>query len=357
MSFPRYRLLIFVALLTFLAIAPCAFAQQSQGAKSLRLARIEFDGLKRYTREQIIEASGLKVGQTVNETVLDEAANRLLQTGFFKNMNYRVRAKGDQATVTFQVEEKADRGVPVVYDNFVWFTDEELANAIRREIPSYDGTALETGNLTDKIKAILQQLLQEKKIAGQVEYMSSTNESGGNPEHVFSIVGVKIPICELSFTGAAGITADELKENSKSVFNQDYSRRFVVGFANAALRSLYRQRGYLRANFSEAPVKLAADSNCRNGVAVTLVAEEGLQYSWDKALWTDNTVLTGQQLDTAMSMKAGEVASSTKIDKGVQEVEAAYGKQGYINAHLRAVPEFDDANKRVTYRFNIKEGP
>ena len=93
-----------------------------------------------------------------------------------------------------------------------------------------------------------------------------------------------------------------------------------------------------------------------DGVAVTLVAEEGLQYSWDKALWTDNTIFTVQQLDTAMSMKAGEVASSTKIDKGVHEIEEAYGKQGYINVYLRAVPEFDDANKRVTYRFNVKEG-
>ena len=186
--------------------------------------------------------------------MLDEAANRLLQTGFFKNMNYRVRAKGDQATVIFQVEEKADKGMPIVLDNFVWFTDEELANGIRREILSYDGTALETGNLTDKIKAILQRLLQEKKIAGQVEYMPYADPSGANSAHIFTVEGVRIPICELSFTGAAGITADELKQNSKSLFNQDYSRRFVVSFANSALRSLYRQRGYLRANFNEAPV-------------------------------------------------------------------------------------------------------
>jgi outer membrane protein insertion porin family len=345
--------LLCACLLTFLMIAPAAFGQQ----KPVQLARIEFEGLKRYGKEQLVEASGLKIGQTVNESGLDEAADKLLQTGFFTNLSYHVHAANNQATVTFVVEEKADKGAPVVFENFVWFSEAELQEAIRREIPSYDGTALETGNMTDSIKSILQRLLKEKNIAGEVEYMPSADASGANPEHIFTVKGIKIPICEVSFTGAAGITESELKANSKSIFNEDYGHHFVVGFANSALRNMYRQRGYLRAKFHEAPVKFPASPACKDGVAVALVAEEGLQYSWEKAVWSENNALSAQELDAAFGMKTGELASSTRIDQGLHEVEGAYGKKGYLEAYMRPKVEYDDANKRVTFSFTAVEGP
>ncbi len=348
---------LFACLLTFLTLAPTALGQQATGEKSLQLARIEVEGLQRYGKEQIVEASGLKIGQSVNETSLDEAANKLLQTGFFTNLTYRLHASSGQATVTFVVEEKADRGVPVVFDNFVWFTNEELAEAIRREIPSYDGTALDVGNMTASIKSVLQRLLKEKKIQGEVEYMPSTDEAGGSPEHIFTVKGIKIPICELSFTGAAGISESELKSNSKSLFNEDYGHRFVVDFANGSLRNIYRQRGYLRARFHEAPVKVLDGAACKDGVAVTLVAEEGLQYSWEKAEWSENKVLSTPELDAAFGMKTGEIASSTRIDKGIDTIDKAYGRKGYLRAYLRAKPVYDDASKRVTYSFTAVEGP
>lgn len=346
--------LLCVCLLTLFMLAPPAFGQQK---KSLQLSRIEFEGLKRYGREQLVEESGLKVGQTVNESALDEAANKLVQTGFFTNLSYRVHAANNLATVTFVVEEKADKGAPVVFENFVWFSDAEIHDAIRREIPSYDGTALETGNMTDSIKSVLQRLLKEKNIAGEVEYMPSADAAGGNSEHIFTVKGIKIPICEVSFTGATGITESELKANSKSLFNEDYGHHFVVGFANSALRNMYRQRGYLRARFHEAPVKFPAGAACQDGVAVALVAEEGLQYSWEKAVWSENKVLTAQELDAAFGMKTGELASSTRIDQGLHEVEGAYGRKGYLEAYMRPQVEYDDANRRVTFSFTAVEGP
>lgn len=349
------RLLIFLVV-SFHVIVPHALGQQSQAAKPLRLERLEFEGLKRYGRDQIVEASGLKIGQTINETLLDEAANRVVQTGFFANVNYRVRTTGGQATVTFQVEEKTEKGLHVVFDNFVWFSDEELTNVIRSEIPSYDGTALNEGNMTNSIKSILQRLLQEKKIPGQVEYMSSVDPSGAEAAHVYSIKGMKIPICDVTFTGASAIKEDELKKNSKPIINDDYSRGIVVGFANAALGDIYRQRGYLRALFNYASVKTLDEAVCKNGVAVSLVVEEGLQYSWDKAEWIDNKALSAQELDNALGMKQGEVANIKKIEKGLFQVNQAFGTNGYIAASLRPMRDFDDANKRVTFRFKVIEG-
>ena len=95
--FEKARLLLFF-IVGFNLIVPYALGQQSQEPKSFRLERLEFEGLKRFGREQVVEASGLKIGQMVNEPVLDQAANRLVQSGFFTNVSYRLRAGGGQAT-------------------------------------------------------------------------------------------------------------------------------------------------------------------------------------------------------------------------------------------------------------------
>jgi len=351
----KARLLIFL-IVAFNLIVPYAPGQQSQEPKSFRLERLEFEGLKRFGREQVVEASGLKIGQMVNEPVLDQAANRLVQSGFFTNVSYRLRAGGGQATVTFSVEEKTEKGLPVVFDNFVWFSDQELATVIRREIPSFDGSLPDAGNATDSVKAILQRLLAEKKIPGTVEYLMSADPTGAEAAFVYSIKGASIPICELAFTGASAIKDDELKENSKPIFNDDYSRGIVVGFANATLGDLYRERGYLRARFPDASVKPRDNVGCKNGVAVTLFVEEGFEYMWDRAEWIDNKAFSAPELDAALGMKRGEVASITKINKGLFQVKTVFGTKGYITASLRPTRDFDDEKRSVTFRLKVIEG-
>jgi outer membrane protein assembly factor BamA len=84
---------------------------------------------------------------------------------------------------------------------------------------------------------------------------------------------------------------------------------------------------------------------------------EGLVYSWAPSQWSGYQALSPTQLDAALGMTKGEVANGKKFDKGKHEVEKAYGKQGYIQAHLNSAPEFDDSTKQVTFRISVNEGP
>lgn len=343
--------------LFLLAVPAVVNAQQAPVARGLKLSRIEFTGLQSHSQAEAVAASGLKIGQTVDVPALDAAAQRLLDSGLFKNLSYRLRTSGDQATVIFKVEEEKGVAVPVLFDNFVWFSDEELMNAIRRKVPTYDGTAPDSA--VNGITSALQQLLEERKIPGHVAYMPSSNLAGGDAKHMFSVADVTIPICAVHYTGAAAIEQDELLKHSQTLMAENYSQSFVLAFAQANLFPLYRERGRLRARFGAPQAKLASDGagNCKDGVAVTVPVEEGLAYSWDKAEWGGNTAFSAEELDAALGMKAGEVANGLKIDKGVTSVLKAYGTKGYLTARVRPVPAFEDAGKRVTYRMEVKEGP
>src|SRR5687768_15299618 len=121
----KCSVLSFVLLTSLLTFAASAHGQQSSDAKVWKLNKIEFSGLQRFNESQAIPITGLQPGASVDVAALNAAMQRLQDTGFFKKVGYNYRYRGDQLDVTFQVEEmKWD--LPVVFDNFVWFTDEEI---------------------------------------------------------------------------------------------------------------------------------------------------------------------------------------------------------------------------------------
>ena len=319
-----------------------------------RLTRIEVVGLKRITPEQVIATSQLQIGQAVDRDVFDAAAEKLMASGLFKTLSYRVRSSNDQATVIFEVEEAA-KNLPVVFENFVWFADDEIARTIRQDVPFFDGTAPQAGTTTSKIAAALQRLLNTRRVPGRVEFMPYTDTATGKLELLFTIKGVKIPVCSVHFPGAEAIPETNLIKASQQIIQSDYSKKDAGAFARYTLFPLYRRIGHLRATFQEPTAKLETES-CAGGVALTIPVEEGLTYSWEKAEWSGNQVLTSDDLSAALGMKTGELADGFKIDKGLKDVQKAFGHRGYIAARIRPSIEFDDASARVSYRFSVAEG-
>lgn len=320
------------------------------------ISKIEFEGLQQVKTEEALATTGLKSAQPFTVEAIDAAAQRMLDSGIFKQVGYRTRTAGNKVTVTFQVEEAGGGESPVIFDNFIWFTEEQLTDALRREVPLFSGRIPNTGKMPEAIKRALQQLLDEQKIPGTVEYVASQDLSGHMLGHMFSVSGVKMPICTVRFPGAKNLPEAKLSEIAKELFNADYSSELVRGFSGMKLIAAYREVGQLRAKFAPPVGKL--DPRCQNnGVVVTLPVDEGLIYSWAGIDWTGANVLTGDQLNSALGIKPGEVANGVKFDQGLMEAQKAYGRQGYIEARLRPTPEFDDNARKVSYKVDVNEGP
>ena len=315
-----------------------------------KIAKIETEGLQTLTTENVIATSGLKIGDTFSPDATDEAAQRLLNSGLFKRVAYRTRFAGASVTITFQLEELKGQFSPVAFDNFIWFSDEELSAAIKREVPSFNGSAPDVGNTIEAIKKALQNLLTERKLPGQVEYNLTEHE------HLFRVEGVSMRICTLHFPGAQNVPEEKLVQATRSNMDHDYSRQSAKTFPKYGLYPIYRELGHLRASFGAPVVKPASDGDCE-GVDLTIPVNEGPVYSWAKSDWSGNQVLTAKDLDNALGMKPGEVANGKKFDKGLSEVQKAYGKHGHIQADMKPTPEFDDAASNVTFKIAVNEGP
>ena len=334
-----------------LALCVSIFAATAiHGQTGQKIAKIETEGLQTLTSETVIATSGLKVGDAFSVEATDAAAERLVNSGLFKKVGYSTRNAGASVTITFKLEELKGQLSPVVFDNFIWFSDEELAAAVKREVPSFNGSAPNAGDTNEAIKKALQDLLAERKLPGQVEY--NLTETG----HLFRVEGAPMKICTLHFPGAEKVSEQKLIQATRSSMDLDYSRESAKVFPKFGLYPIYRELGYLRASFG-APVAKPEKSGACEGVDLTIPVNEGQIYSWARAEWSGNQVLAPKELDEALAMKPGEVANGKKFDKGLHEAEQAYGNHGYIEAHMEPTPEFDDAASKVTFKIAVKEGP
>jgi outer membrane protein assembly factor BamA len=340
-------------LILFFVFATSAAVSLAQDGRVI--ARIEFEGLKQIPSHEALATSGLTINQRFKVEDVDAAAQRLLDSGIFRRIGYRTRTSGNQVTITFQVEEAGGGDAPVVFDNFIWFTDDQLMEAVRREVPSFDGRAPGTGKMPEAITRALQQLLTDHKIPGSVEYLASQDLAGRLLGHVFGVRGVKMPVCTFHFPGVQNVPEAKLIAVSKELSEADYSRELVRGFADMKLVAVYRELGHLRVKFADPVGK--PDPKCKNGVDVTIPVEEGPVYSLGGIDWSGANALTADELNQVLGLKPGELANGVKFDQGVMEIRRAYGRQGYLEARVRPTPEFDDSSQKVTYKIAVFEGP
>jgi outer membrane protein assembly factor BamA len=329
---------------------------QDPPTQQFRLSKVNFKGLEHITQEQAMEAGGLSIGDKITLDSIEVAAQKLMDSGLFGNLSYRIRSVKTDATVEFEVEERKG-SLPVVFDNFVWFSDQELFNAVKAEIPSFNGTTPDAGRSTDTIKKVLTRLLRVANVNGDVQYMLAEGGPGGGLKHVFSVTGVKVPVCEVHFSGARAIKEQILVDKSKVLFENDFSREASSTFPPFGLLPLYRQVGRLRAQINFDSAKLVESDNCKNGVALNYIIDEGDIYTWAGSEWAGNTTLPADVLTKTIGMKQGEVADGLKIDTGIEKVRDEYGKRGYVALRIKSSPTFQDQERSVSYRFAISEGP
>lgn len=346
--------------LSSLLFALCALsvaAQEPPPGTKWTLDKVEFAGLKLQKPEDAIAVSGLQIGQIVDLDGIKAASSKLATSGLFNRVAWRYRYSTDRVEVTFEVEEARAQKLRCIFDNFVWFSDQEIRDAIAKDLPDFDGTAAQNELEVGKIKRALARLLREKKIASEIVHDLNEDINSGRAEHFFKAKDANLKICSIRFAGASGELSPVWLRETQTLIGSEYSRLETGLYFSATLKPLYRQRGYLKIQLKPVQAEPGSTGDCATGVVVTQPVEEGLLYHWDKAVWSGNQAWSARELDDALEMKSGAVANDDKIRKGMSEVRGIYAKKGYLKMRADPSPIFDDATKLVSYQVSIDEGP
>ena len=129
---------------------------------------VHVKGLERIQESDVVRASGLQLGQNATEREFQQVVQKLGDTGLFTAVAYTYHYTAVGADLELQVRE-SPKLVPVRFDNFVWFSDEELLSWLRSRVPLFDGKLPLNGSLDDQVADALNSILAEHKILGHAE--------------------------------------------------------------------------------------------------------------------------------------------------------------------------------------------
>ena len=274
----------------------CAASPPPVPQRIARVVEIHVVGSERFPEAEVIKASGLKIGAEANADNFNEAANGLAATGVFTSVQYRYTPTSAGIAIEFQVTD-APKFVSCKFDNFVWFSDEELRNELRSRVPLFTGDVPLAGKLQDQVATALQSILKERGISGTVRQEGASDHVGGPVVAIlYSVDGASIHIGQVKFQGVSQLDVAGLDAATKPLVGTDYQQSFVSDFARLNLGPIYAQQGFLRVEFGTPVAKLIKDDPLQHSVTITIPVREGLQYRLAGLQFTGNSVISSTDL-------------------------------------------------------------
>jgi outer membrane protein insertion porin family len=344
------------------ASAQKSFAQAP--ASQRQLTGIKVTGNKRFSENAIIAASGLQMGTVVTEDDFKKAATRLGAYGILSDVAYTYSFSSAGTKLELQVTEAA-KFVPARFEDFVWFSDEDLLKRIQERAPLFNGELPLSGRLADQVSDVLQALLVENSIPGHVEYERAGKQDGPVDSIVYKVSDVLIQIRDVNFVGAADADIPALKAASQRLRETEYSRSVLNALVQHQLIPVYLARGYLKAGFGEPETKVVKKPSAENDdgprnmtiVDVTFPVVPGDQYKLKGVEWSGNHEFPTETLQKMVRAQPGEPANTVRLSDNLKDIQKLYGSRGYVTTSIKADADFDDAAKTVVIRLDVKEGP
>jgi len=334
----------------------CAVAQSAAGEGSAELRQIKSEGQKVLTEAQIAALSGLQTGTQVGRAELQAGADKLVGSGLFATVKYDFKTRNDGVSLTFQVAESPR--VPAYYDNFPWFGDSELNEAIRARLPFFDGTLPEGGSVVDEAAEAIHGLLLSHNLQFAVQHAVTANPLGDGNIQQFSAEGTALKMASLNFSDTALATNSGVQEHLSEIVGKPYSRMAIDTFLAEQIRPVYLKQGYLQAKLGPPEVRLSGPPSAKlpEEIPVFVPVNAGAVYRFAAAAWSGNNILSSISLDSFLGLKTGAMADGMEFEGGLERIRDEYGRRGYLDATVQPTTSYNEGEHTVSYKIAVTEG-
>src|SRR6266567_1607579 len=326
------------------------------------LIEVKVKGTTRYTPEDVLAASALRIGVSASEDDFRKAAKELTASGAFRDVAYSYSYSSAGTKLDLQLTD-SQPFLPVRFDDFVWFTDDQLRQKAHERVPLFKGELPTSGRLPEQVSDVLQALLVESNVPGHVDYLRNTGSNGKIESINYSVSDLLIRVRRIEFTGAGPSELPLLEAAARRLPDPEYSRNRINLFAEHQLLPIYHARGYLKASFSQPQPKVVRqgvgdpgdDSRNLTVVDVTLGVDPGPQYKLVRIEWSGNQEFATEKLQGFIHAHPGAPANAVELAADLEEVRNLYGSHGYLNATVKLEPQLDDAAATAIYHLAVRE--
>lgn len=341
-------------LLVSLILAIFSRAQITE--KKFRLASVKVTGAKTIAEADIVAASGLRLDMQVNQQALLDATNVLAATGIFETVVYQFTPDtANKVSVTFNVVENS-KTVPVLFENLVWFSRDELNTKLHERLPLYREKLPMAGGIHDQIKNTLQELIAAQGIKGQVVYELRQAQMGAAISGIaYKVQGTSIRVASLTVDGVTPANLPALQEAGKPLLSTSYEESFIRGFCTETFHPIYLARGYLKEHCDDPTLQVISKNDQETALNLKLSLQEGSQYKFTGASWSGNTVFNSTDLEKFILLKNGEIANAIKLQQDLGAMKKLYEAHGYLGLKYKMQARLRDDNT-ASFEIQLQEG-
>ena len=300
-------------------------------------------------------ATGMKTGDVVNQDDLKDAARILGDSGAFTDIAYTFEYSPEGTKIQWKLKD-APHFVPVQFENFAWFTDQQLLDAVHASVPLFHGEVPAHGRMADQVSEALQVLLAQKGLPGNVDYLRVGPDDASPDALAYSVSGPSIVIHNVEFAGSGAAELPLLQSAAESFSGSPYMRSTLRTKAEKMFLPIYLQRGYLKASFGEPQAKVVSSSADEISVDTTFTVVPGRQYKVEAIELGGNRDLSTDTLRRLIHTSLNQPANAVELNDDMAAIKQLYGAHGYVEANITCKPEINDANDTVTYHLHINEG-
>ncbi len=354
------------------------------------IVRIDFNGNRRVRKDTLMARIFSREGDAYNEETLRRDFQALWNTQFFEDVKLRVEeapSRADGKIIAFDVKERPQIR-RIRYDGIHSISESDILDRFKeRKV----GLSVESQFDPTKIKraeVVLKDLLGEHghqfaRVTPQYERIASSNAV----ILVFKIEeGPKVKVGKIKFTGNHVFSDRKLIRAMRhdrpyaiplyfwniSVLTKTYDREKLSEDLEVGVRGLYRDNGYFKVVVGEPILENIDTTHSRLGVPlvtgkghgkavnVTIPIQEGERYNMgtlkivsadpDKALSLKVDALKG-----AFPLKKGDIFSTEKVRKALEQYGKIYGEYGFIDFTPEPEMDIDDAQKIINLTLKFDE--
>ena len=337
----------------FLTLFPAAAFGQTHTA-----ARIDFSDKGVFTQAQLETAANLHPGTTFTQKQLSEAAQRLVDTGYFTDMGAALEGKVAAITVRF-----ADKPVPtsqmlhVGFHNFIWLTHDEIEAAIAARFPLFIDYLPENSAQQEVIKSSLTDALAAKSITATVAFDElEPTLNHAQREIVFEVTQPPVRVANIHLTGVSPDLAPYVQKSVNATAHKKYVESSADETSYDSILAPLLDAGYAAATLGNPSAVPSPAADGGVGVVLSAQLKPGVVYHVASLTFAGSPLLSAEAFAAAAKLHPGDIASHRALIETLLPIDAAYRSKGYMDVVVDAHPALDTTAHTIAYTVTVQPG-
>ncbi len=316
--------------------------------------RLVFRGSEPYKQQQLQEVAGLTTGQRIGTKEMGEAAQRLMDTGLFADIETTLNGPVNSIDVIFKVKTATPGSfLPVSFENFVWLTEEEREAGVRKRVPLYGGRMPAGSSMQAAVQTALTQMLADKAVQATVETTQEpSTETRPRTLIAYRVTAPKVILNAVHLEGVTPELAPRERSVIQAIAGKPYNEGYDFSLESTLLRP-YLDAGFIDAKLADLQRTPSPPEADVVKVTVSARVDSGDQYHLASITWPGSDLFSAEEFTKSNKMQPGDVASDAQLRAAYRPLLNAYLSRGYVDVSIDTHPQEDRAQHTVAYTLSI----